>query len=491
MNKKVKTRFKKKMSNKPSTYTKKCGTHTKKRSYLKYKSKGGTIEEELPLPQDINKENSAKNIIQNFMIKNKYKIKAIFLKSICTDSGVCIAFGKESNNIKKFFDYFQNPNFVQLPIRKIGHTSINGFINEVKYDREGYNAFTILKSCTHKKVDNLYYEYLVGQYINKVALVFPCFVETYNIYKYNTEKDWQEVRDNNSSTIMHNIFTNQLTLLPNINLAESCLYSQFLAISIQHINNAKTLYEKLLNSYDKTFKYDLLYILYQIYMPLAVLSNNFTHYDLHANNILIYEPFKGKYIEYFYHPKDIENVEITSFKSRYITKIIDYGKAYFKDNNVSSLNIYNEICTIKECGGSACGYDYGYKSLLPERYEGSTSYITSYKGNKSHDLRLLNSLKYSNYPFFPELREMLNHITYEMIHGTKERININPVTLTLHQDIINLDTINNVEDALTGLEYIVQMPKYKKLNDEKYSNLQKMGDLHIYEDGTPMEYIPV
>jgi hypothetical protein len=438
------------------------------------------------LPDNINnninkekeeKEEKAKKTIQQFMINKKTKIKALFLKSICTDSGVCIAFGKEANNIKKFFDYFKNYHYVQLPIRKIGESSSNGFIKEIKYTKEGYNAYSILKSTAEQKGDNLYYEYLVGQFINKKSIIFPCFIETYNIYKYNSEQDWTQVRYQND--IMDNIFKNKLTLLPNMNLLQSCIDAQYLAITIQHIDNAKTLYQKIINQYDQVFTYDLIYILYQIYMPLATISDTFTHYDLHANNVLIYEPYKNKYIEYFYHPIDIQNMETTSFKCRYIAKIIDYGRAYFKDGDVSSLDIYNDICKIKECGGSACGYDYGYKRLLPERYSGSMGYISAQKSNISHDLRILYSLKYSNYSMYPELRTMLNHVRYETNYGTKE--------VKDEED----NVINNVKDALNGLDYIIHMEQYKKINEMMYSKLQKMGELHIFEDGRPMEYIPM
>ena len=36
-------------------------------------------------------------------------------------------------------------------------------------------------------------------------------------------------------------------------------------------------------------------------MPLATLSDVFTHYDLHLDNILLYEPIKNGYITYNYH----------------------------------------------------------------------------------------------------------------------------------------------------------------------------------------------
>jgi hypothetical protein len=420
----------------------------------------------------------AQQKIQTFMLSNRDKIKSRFLKSVCSDSGVCIAFGTESNNIKNFFNNFLTFQYVVPPIIRVGEVSKNGFVNQITYEREGYKAYTILKSSVNKVSDNLLYEYLVGQYINKMTMIFPCFLETYGIYKYNTEQDWTYVKDNTNITT--NIFKDNLTYLPNPTIAEGCADAQYLAILIQNLSNAKTMFQIMNNPSEIYFKYDLLNVLYQIYFPLSVLGSNFTHYDLHANNILLYEPVKNKYIQYYYHPIDIENTPITSFKCRYIVKIIDYGRCYFKDETTDSMKIYNEVCNTPECGGTACGVDNGFKVLLPEQYQGNFYYISSQQPNISHDMRILNTIKHTNYPLYPEVKEMLNDLNYETKYGTKEITDYNP------------NVINNVHDVLDALDQIINMEKWIKQNDFLYSKLgfEKIGDLHIYEDGRPMNFIP-
>ena len=67
--------------------------------------------------------------------------------------------------------------------------------------------------------------------------------------------------------------------------------------------------------------HELLYILYQIYAPLSILSDSFTHYDLNTNNVRLYIPEPKKHIEYHYHYPD----RVVKFNSKYIVKIIDYG----------------------------------------------------------------------------------------------------------------------------------------------------------------------
>ena len=133
-------------------------------------------------------------------------------------------------------------------------------------------------------------------------------------------------------------------------------------------------------------------------MPLAMNVNTFTHYDLHLENVLLYEPVKGKYIQYHYHLN--ANTEIT-FKCCYIAKIIDYGRSYFVDKyspNIvtkTSSNIRYKVCNIKACDSSEskCGDDYGYGILAPEDPPGNFFFISSSTRNMSHDLRLLYEIK--------------------------------------------------------------------------------------------------
>lgn len=417
--------------------------------------------------------------IKTFMLSKRDKIKALFLKTICSNYGFCTAFGLEGENIKKFFKSFITGEYVIPPIIRIGKPSVNGFINLITYEREEYKANTILKSTMNVKSDNLFYEYSVGQFINKCNKIFPCFLETYGLFKYNTEEDWNYVKNNDK--IDSNILQNNLTYIPLPNIVESCKNAKYLALLMQYINNSKTLFEIMTDKTNDIFKYDLLYVLFQIYMPLSSIADNFTHYDLHINNVLIYEPMKDKYIQYYYHSTDEEMYPVTEFKSRYLAKIIDYGRAYFSDKTLDSTKIYNEVCATQECGGSACGVDFGYKLLLPERYAGSMHYISSQKKNISSDLRLLHIIKKSNYPLLLELKEMLKDLNFENEQtdfGTKEKAHFDS------------EKINNVHDAYEGLSYLVHLEKLKKMNDLRYAKLEKIGDLHIYEDGRPMVFKP-
>jgi hypothetical protein len=75
------------------------------------------------------------------MIKKSGK----FLQMICSDSGVCLAFGRKSDEITAFFKGFTDFTYAVSPINKIGMPSANGFIKEIEYLKQGYKSHAILK----------------------------------------------------------------------------------------------------------------------------------------------------------------------------------------------------------------------------------------------------------------------------------------------------------------------------------------------------------
>ena len=125
-------------------------------------------------------------IISNFIEKSD-----LFLKTICSDSGMCIALGKKTDDINSYFKGFVNFEYALSPIKKIGQVSANGFIKEIAYEKAGYKSFAILKSEQNIHADNLVYEYAVGKnFINIVNKLYPCFVETYGLYFYHDNDSW-------------------------------------------------------------------------------------------------------------------------------------------------------------------------------------------------------------------------------------------------------------------------------------------------------------
>jgi hypothetical protein len=473
--------------------------------------------------------------------------RAHFLNSICFDSNVCITLAQNTNMIKHHFNYFTDFTYL-FNIKRIGTPSANGFINEFKYEREGYVAHAILKSAIKQRSDNLFYEYLVGQYVNKLNLLYPCFLETYGYFYYDSHDTWKHFKNNK---ILGADYADELDLqsskITDESFSNSCTDSQRLCILIQHINEAISLDSKLES---KSFlKSHLLYVLYQVYMPLAMNADTFTHYDLHTGNVLLYEPVKGKYIEYHYH---LNNNETVTFKCCYIAKIIDYGRSFFVDetnpNKITntSENIYNKLCKLDACdytppssktsnssasmdsesssnssNSSAsikspsktysnlmhdtnatstasdadttkCGEAYGYALVAPESTPGSFYHISGSKRNMSHDLRLLHILneEYRRKRIDTELTRLLKTVPYGILQRKPILKVYNDKFGTKEETSSGLPKlINNVIDAHNALKTLVINLEAKASNDAYFERRQKLGDLHIYTDGNKMKFI--
>ena len=301
----------------------------------------------------------------------------------------------------------------------------------------------------------------------------------------------------------------KLRVVHPVNVSFACEHSLYMAVLIQHLNDAMT-FNSLLTNNDFIAK-DMLNVLYQVYMPLAMLSKEFTHYDLHDSNVLLYEPVKGKYIHYHYHINHPTNgPTVTSFKCKYIAKIIDYGRSFFNDNDNprftgSSKGIYTEVCAEPKC--PKCGEDQGFAYLqkstkkdLIENYG-----ICSQIHNESHDLRLLYMircrLKQNTKSIIagPLIMEALEKVVYgkgvKLDAEMKKLLAADPNQWvhfgTLEQNATGLPKkINNVNDAYKELQRLVSVIGFRNANHMYYTLYDKLGDLHIYDDGRPMRYVP-
>ena len=304
------------------------------------------------------------DVIHKFMKRTKSKRRSEFLKAVCDDSGICIALGTNRKKIIEFFDGFVNFENVKPPIQAIGKPSSNGFVKSITYEKNGYISEAVLKSSVKTGADNLAYEYLVGLFLNEKCKQYPCFLETYGLFYYKTEEQWKHAME--TETITTNILKDSLEQQHNeLDYKRMCNSAKYGAILIQHLSGVKTIGDLIMkgNRSDTVNFYitEMLPILYQIYFPLSKMSKEFTHYDLHHDNVLLYEPAYGKHIQYHYHQS---NGTIVEFKSQYIAKIIDYGRSYFESDKLDSFKILQQLCKEPECGGkSSCGESYGFKYM--------------------------------------------------------------------------------------------------------------------------------
>jgi len=420
----------------------------------------------------IEKVNKAKGIIGKFLYKNKDKIRANFLRTVCSDSGVCITFGKESEKINDFFKFFEN--FDYMTNHNIITSGANGTIVKIDYEREHYKSYAILKKIKRAEADNLMYEYMVGRFfINNQYKKFPSFLQTYGFINHDditTLKD-QPIRNMNMN-------------IADVNrgISLSCTNPNKILLLLENVSDPVTLREKIarlsLPILSSFITQELFKILFQVYYTLSVLRNVFTHYDLHPANILLYEPIAGSYIEYHYHYQG----ELITFKSRYIVKIIDYGRCYFSLGRFTPKKIHQKLCRIPECNkdGEVCGHDSGHTFFYTADADVRRNYyINKLANNQSHDLRLLKELNRTTpkVKISPQIDGMLKFlftkINYNSQYGTPQMLASGLPT-----------NINNVKDAFDAIKHAVTTLPISTV----YDYLNKIGDLNVFDDGRDMDF---
>lgn len=421
---------------------------------------------------------------------------------ICSDSGTCMAFGVENDKIKQLFNNFIDFKYASPTLKRIGEVSANGFVTQIEYKNNNYKSYAILKSSLKPNADNLYYEFLVGKlFINKLTKKFPCFLETYGSYIYNDGQSWKDIKNIKRGSTEKFDLTKMLYLNNNIDetvLENSCLYSQYFSILIENIKEAKSLRSYLSNI--PFLIQELGTILYQIYMPLSQLSTSFTHYDLHDENVLIYKPFgenSNKYITFHYH---FSKTKIITFKSKYMVKIIDYGRSFFHSGNENSYELHEALCEIPDCNENNtgdCGENVGFGFLNEPTGNTDNHFITPVIKNISHDLRLLRMIYKNLYRKRESLKDSLKNKDDIELDPFKQLYTILENTIykgeygTPEKTISGLNTkIHNIQDGCKTIEGVIHSQKSKNLNNTVYNDDSlNGGDLHIYTDKN-MKFIP-
>jgi hypothetical protein len=363
-----------------------------------------------------------------------------------------VVFGREIDTMRLFFkDYDLSLVDKSVNIDILGGESANGFVFEIPFVKDGYKAYAVLKNAKTADADNLFYEGLVGLYINKKNYIFPCFVETYGIYMWNpldAHKD--AVKYSQGETLnppaldkLYNLregFSYKYFFENSLFAFNTCDFAKAGAVLVQHIHKARSI-----DGFVKEFKrnkafctFHLPQYLYQVYAPLGMLSNEFNHYDLHTDNVVLYRigneqanrdrlreiavggvPNNGQYITMHYHypdPRGVEKGEVVSFNTFDIVKIIDYGRSYFsytdeKNKKTYSSHTYHQFLRTaieayddkritkhlpsdrKKGNYTNQCHNLSYDELEDEGIYGSYHYICSNKRNKSHDLRLASMIR--------------------------------------------------------------------------------------------------
>jgi len=217
------------------------------------------------------------------------------------------------------------------------------------------------------------------------------------------------------------------------------------------ISSSKSLQDYLKSPDSATFiEEELVNVLLQVYIPLAMLDDTFTHYDLHIGNIQLME-INGDDIshinyEYIYKGNTI------SFKSRYIVKIIDYGRSYFWLNErINSKAIYDNLMKKGGYPFYECGLNW-----LEKKAE---DLLSCSRPNTSYDLvALYDSMKY----------------VMEKNPSRNDNRFFNTIVKNLPW------VLNKYSGALTFLDWREVLPEY--LNNSSNETYKKQVKAHIYPE---------
>jgi hypothetical protein len=329
--------------------------------------------------------------------------------------------------INQYFGNFsltRTPNYLQ-EVQARGTDSNNGFVKRLLFSKGGFNAYATLKCNQRSSADNLLYEYRVGLFINSIMHLFPCFVRTYGVYRVSKEgynhlsnSSRQGAASSSSQARLDptpDELRGMLTEFPDYNVARGCVNPKYIVLVTQFFLNCISLHKFMhstSSSAPELIRTNLLQIFYQIYFALAQLRESFTHYDLHADNVLLYPVprVNGRqgHILFKYgrpgHPNYLE------FRCQFIVKIIDYGRCHYSFPGGSSQQDYQDILDSSRCTDR--GQFFGFNNLHFDYYWNG---ISADRKNETHDLRVLDNVLWDIYKLENRVRVGKNHQKWDQL----------------------------------------------------------------------------
>ena len=296
----------------------------------------------------------------------KYKEKYInlkkgggFLDANSENLDFFLNFNMTKQSILEKFQHFNNLELMNSQMLKIGKTSSNGFIYKIKFNNKNLESFnTILKTTIDKKSDNNYYEFVVGNCINRIKEYFPNFVYTFNFLTLsqslkNKLKDATIFDKSDFFKEANLIKINLNELQNNNNVGYGCENNDRASVLIEFIPNSLSLDDLTNNpnflSSVNNLNIEVYNILFQIYATLSALKEVYTHYDLHTDNVMFIEIPEQKKLQIDY---NIEG-KIFSIYTSFLPVILDYGRSFVDCLNIDGIT-YSRIFSEVVCDNPKC-----------------------------------------------------------------------------------------------------------------------------------------
>ncbi len=318
-------------------------------------------------------ENRIGLIYRNLTKSGVEALSEIQTKTACPIAGECNFFNQQEDFFSTWAMDIQKSNITG--IRPIGKPSANGFVREIQLTKEfhdgvklvNYDSHVILKSNLEKESDNLFYEWVVGLYLNKLMDRFPIFCKTYGLYEYRSEEDKAFMLERPESGLA--VIKRLNVVTESTGIVKSIQTPELLCVVVQHVHKSVALFDLLeeYNLLNQTLldvsmldtvnvnelsrrlqrnesdvelllpalnakklnerrlerlllKREIVCALYQIYFVLDLMPG-FSHNDLHVGNVILTPAGENKHYEFYYNNQ--------SFHCKYAVKLIDYGRCSF------------------------------------------------------------------------------------------------------------------------------------------------------------------
>lgn len=266
------------------------------------------------------------------------------------------------------FDALQNKIKNLTPI---GEKSRNGFVVDFNIGDKTYgDKKYVLKSSRAETsesgiIDNLMYEYECGLKINSFLITFPCFIKTFRLFIYKDEgkpimmsylKNKSFLTEKENIIRLGNISKTVNPIPMEEELDYDCAIKNDYALLLDYFPGKSLSKSSFARQNVKPDKWIPTDILFQIFAPLYGLgSDNFQHLDLHTGNVMIHNLESEICMKYYFNDDSIVepnmnegNYEETPIKevtiyTRYIVKLVDYGRAYLKEITDDYLRKFQEL----------------------------------------------------------------------------------------------------------------------------------------------------
>ena len=425
--------------------------------------------------------------------------RGLYMSLLCSNSGHCVSFGDTSFVFREFFNNYSDFKYVKSITQIIPIIPDQNIVKlALHYNKQGFNMRAMLKINEPNKTnpESFIYEYMVGLFLNNVIVYLPVFIETYNLFMYNSTYDKINIHNIKKSSFIKpvtdfnyaNEHPNELALLMQDFSSNEPRYTNDLSLNEAIYDNNITIRDYIMYEYtnnkgdNKYLMCELPTILFHLYYSLKMIGTIFTHNNLTLDNVILYSPFfNTSYVEYIYH---LHKNKTIKFKSFLIPKITNYSLCFMDNGNVLNGNNLN--------GNELNGNELNGNKLNGNKLNGH---------NVSKDLSLMYMIKelLGELNIREELNDVLDKVVYNGSTGFKKMYNY-IVKGTVNEEIINDVAelknsgypmrINNIYDAYKVLTDYVSNESYISLNEKIYEDKIHIGDVHIYENKTPMEFIP-